>query len=294
VNLATALGALWGLLVAAWVHTATAPRRLPATYARRQPGATAPNPGAGRSAPGGALTAAGRLVRRLAAAATQTTRSRANDAGGTGSHAAAADPLTSAGHTNNRRTGIAALGALLLAGALHPLPGLAVMLAALVAPRLQERRHIRRRTTAVVDQLPDVVDLLRLTALAGLPVSAAISAIGRRPGGVVGEGLQGAATRLSRGASTADALGMLAATCGPPARSLVDALIDHDRYGTPLVPVLDRMAVEYRLRRRQQAEEAARRLPVTLLFPLVLTTLPACALLTVVPLLVASVASLQA
>jgi tight adherence protein C len=68
---------------------------------------------------------------------------------------------------------------------------------------------------------------------------------------------------------------------GGSAPRLVGALADHDRYGTPLAPALERVAIEGRLRRRRQAEEAARRLPMTLLVPLVLTTLPAFALHTV-------------
>ena len=80
----------------------------------------------------------------------------------------------------------------------------------------------------------------------------------------------------------------------PPCfRPLVEALADHDRYGTPLGPVLERVSIDSRLRRRRQAEEAARRLPVTLLFPLVLTTLPAFALLTIAPLLVGPSRSLS-
>lgn len=267
------LGAAWGLLAGVWVWSATRTRRLPAvqhhigarTRARRGPVVGAQ--------PGNLLAALGRSVSRLAAPFTRTP--------------GPIDPHI------DRTLGLALLGGFILAAGLHPVLGLLVVAAALVAPRLRARNQARRTTTAVVDQLPDVIDLLRLTTLAGLPVSAAIVAIGRRPGGVVGDGLQGAAHNLRHGATTVEALGALATACGPPARSLVDALVDHDRYGTPLTPVLDRLAVEYRLRRRQQAEEAARRLPVTLLFPLVLTTLPACALLTIVPLLVASFSSLQ-
>jgi tight adherence protein C len=193
----------------------------------------------------------------------------------------------------DRMLGLALLAGVFVAIGLHPLLGLLTVVAPVLTPRWRARSQARRQTAAVIDQLPDIVDLLRLTTLAGLPVSSAIIAIGRRPGGVVGDALQDTATQLGHGASTIDGVQVLATTCGPPARSLVDALIDHGRYGTPLAPVLDRLAVEYRLRRRQQAEEAARRLPVTLLFPLVLTTLPACALLTIVPLLVASFSSLQ-
>jgi pilus assembly protein TadC len=144
----------------------------------------------------------------------------------------------------------------------------------------------------VVAQLPDVVDLLRLTTLAGLPVAVALTVIGDRPGGPVGWAFRQAAVRLQRGAAMAEVLPRLVGWCGEPARSLVDALVDHDRYGTPLGPALDRLAVESRLKRRRQSEEAARRLPVLLLFPLVLTTLPAFLMLAIVPLIAGSVSAL--
>jgi tight adherence protein C len=157
---------------------------------------------------------------------------------------------------------------------------------------LRSRRE-RRREVDVVEQLPDVVDLLRLTTHAGLPVSGAVAAIGDRPGGPVGAAFRDAATRSARGLPTAEVLPLVARMCGPPGRSLIDALLDHDRYGTPLGPALDRVAVEVRILRRRRAEEAARRLPVLLLFPLVLTILPAFVLLAVVPLLVGAFSSLS-
>jgi tight adherence protein C len=154
-------------------------------------------------------------------------------------------------------------------------------------------RRQRRHDTAVVEQLPDVVDLLRLTTQAGLPVTSALGAIGSRPGGPMGTAFARAATQSARGAVIGDVLPLVVRICGPPARNLVDALLDHDRYGTPLGPALDRLAVEARLRRRRRAEETARRLPVLLLFPLVLTVFPAFVLLAVVPLLAGSLESLS-
>jgi len=171
---------------------------------------------------------------------------------------------------------------------LAPLP----VAAALVWSLLDDRRQRHRRESAVIDQLPDLVDLLRLTTLAGLPVSAGLRAIGGRPGGVVGAAVAQSAHLLDRGATTARALEALTAGGGPSMRPLVDALADHDRYGTPLGPGLERVGIESRLHRRRRAEEAARRLPVTLLFPLVLTTLPAFVLLTIIPLLMGSFSSL--
>ena len=183
--------------------------------------------------------------------------------------------------------------AALVAVWLHPVLIAVPFIGALALPRWDARRRLRRRDAAMVDQLPDVIDLLRLTTHAGLPVSAAIAGIGDRPGGPLGAALAGARGWLSRGATTGEVLTALLATCGPAVRALVDALADHDRYGTPLGPVLDRVSIDSRLRRRRAAEEAARRLPVTLLFPLVLTTLPAFALLTLAPLLVGSFSSLS-
>ncbi len=70
-------------------------------------------------------------------------------------------------------------------------------------------------------------------------------------------------------------------------------LVASERYGSPLGPALERLADEARRQRRQRAEEAARKIPVKLLFPLVSCTLPAFALLTVAPLIAGAIRSLR-
>jgi tight adherence protein C len=204
---------------------------------------------------------------------------------------AAARAATDGRVAADRRTGWAALASLVLlpvAPTLAPLP----LAAAIALPTLTARTRRRRDAAALVDQLPDVVDLLALTTAAGLPVAAAVTAIADRPGGPLGGALARAASHVGRGGTLADALTHLAAT-GPEIRGLADALTHHDRYGGPLLPALERVGIEARARRRRHAEEAARRLPVTLLFPLVLTTFPAFVALTVVPLLAGSLGSLS-
>lgn len=192
----------------------------------------------------------------------------------------------------DRRVGWATLAAAALAPWAPPL-ALVPVAWSVLAPTLISRRSRRAHEATITDQLPDVVDLLALTTAAGLPIAAALCAIGRRPGGPLGAALERAAAHIERGGTTASALGFIVVDAGASIRPLVDVLAAHDRYGTPLAPALERVAIETRLRRRRQAEEAARRLPVTLLFPLVLTTLPAFALLTVVPLLAGSFGSLS-
>jgi tight adherence protein C len=224
--------------------------------------------------------------------------------GGAVAHMSGPTPVTALGAWLRRRTGRPPdpdadrrVGrATLTAAALAPwAPPLAVVPLAWtwLAPTLTSQRTRRAHEAAIADQLPDVVDLLALTTAAGLPIAATVCAIGRRPGGPLGAALERAGAHIERGGTTASALELVVADAGASVRPLVDALAAHDRYGTPLAPALERVAIESRLRRRRQAEEAARRLPVTLLFPLVLTTLPAFALLTVVPLLAGSFASLS-
>ena len=76
-------------------------------------------------------------------------------------------------------------------------------------------------------------------------------------------------------------------------RPLVAALASSDRYGAPLGAGLVRLADDVRLRRRRRAEEAARRVPVQMLFPLVGCSLPAFALLIVAPLIASGLGSLR-
>ncbi len=237
------------------------------------------------------MAALGAAIRRLAGTAAPAQPG----AWSTGApHAGAADLTRGdapADAANDRRTGWAALaGGTLLVVA--PALAAAPVAWAVAAPVLAARRDRARHEALVHDQLPDVVDLLALTATAGLPVGAALMAIDDRPGGPLGAALARASAHVRHGGSTAEALATLD-ILGPPARPLVDALVQHDRYGTPLLPALERVAIEARSRRRRRSEEAARRLPVTLLFPLVLTTFPAFILLTVVPLLAGSLGSLS-
>ena len=98
---------------------------------------------------------------------------------------------------------------------------------------------------------------------------------------------------MARGQSTAEALGIVGDRLGSAVVPLVAALTAGDRMGNPLRSALAELGVQARLDRRRRAEEAARRLPVTLLFPLVCCTLPAFGLLTVVPLVVGSLRALR-
>lgn len=189
------------------------------------------------------------------------------------------------------------VGAVAIAAALsvvaHPLLGVAVAMVGAGLPWWRRRADARRQVDEVVTGLPEVVDLFVLAVGAGLTVRLAVAAVADRAEGGLGAGLARATGRAAQGEPLADALGRLPNELGPALRPLVGALVATERYGTPLLPDLQRLAVEARLLRRRRAEVAARRLPVRLLFPLVLCTLPAFAVLTVVPFLLATFGSLH-
>jgi tight adherence protein C len=172
--------------------------------------------------------------------------------------------------------------------AVFPPAGVAVLLAVAARPLLARRRAARERDTAVERDLSDVVALIGLAVGAGANLPGALDAAAAHAEGPLADALGAAVRTTRRGGRVADALETLPAQLGETVRPLVAALVSCDRYGAPLGPTLDRLALDVRTASRQRAEAAARRLPVRLLFPLVSCILPAFALLTVAPLIAGS------
>ena len=182
----------------------------------------------------------------------------------------------------DRRVGIAALLAV-AGGIIDPALGLAVAVSWFGSDVLRRRRDAQARTAAVRRELPEVIDLLALALGGGGSIHAAVARVGARPLGPVSAAMQRATRRVADGDRLASALEEAARDLGPPVRPLVRALVGAEHYGTTVVATLDRLATEARAQRRRHAQQAARRAPVKLLFPLVLAVLPAFVLLTVVP-----------
>jgi Flp pilus assembly protein TadB len=157
--------------------------------------------------------------------------------------------------------------------------------------RIVSRAAVERDVVAA--QQADVIDLFVLALGAGLNLQLALAAVARRAPPAWAGALTDVVEQLERGQRAGDALDRLPFTLGEAARPLVRVLAGAERYGTPLLPALDRLALDARLDRRRRAEEAARRVPVKLLFPLVLCVLPAFGLLTVTPLLAGALQALS-
>jgi len=196
------------------------------------------------------------------------------------------DPLA------DRHAGAAAAVALVAAVVVSPMVAVPAAALTWAVPAIRARARRLARDREVRTALPDTVDLFRLAVGSGLSVHQAVEAVARHAPPPVAATLAEARRRVELGERLGDALDVLDAL-GDPALALAAALRGAARYGSPLGAALERVAVDARVLRRRRAEEDARRLPVQLLFPLVLCVLPAFGLLAVVPLILASLQSLQ-
>jgi pilus assembly protein TadC len=175
---------------------------------------------------------------------------------------------------------------------LGPVLGSAVAIAATFAPIARHRSRSKATDAARRRTLPELVDLLRLGVGAGLSVHQVLAAVEPHAPTEFTPALSEIGRRVSLGERLGDALSALD-ELGEPIRPLSAVLRAAAFDGVALGPALERVATDARLQRRRAAEIAARRLPVLLLFPLVLCVLPAFGLLAIVPLLVSSLGSLH-
>lgn len=140
----------------------------------------------------------------------------------------------------------------------------------LVLHLAQERQQQIRRT------LPDIIDILVVTVEAGLGFEAALAQVvhnGRGP--MVGEFAR-VLHEMQIGRPRVDALREMAArTTVAELKAFASAVVQATTLGVPMSKVLRQQAAEMRIRRRQRAEEMAQKVPVKILFPMVLCLLPA-------------------
>lgn len=110
------------------------------------------------------------------------------------------------------------------------------------------RRRAQRRTAALLQALPDALDLLRACLAAGLPLRRALLLVGDHCAEPVAAEFIFVAAETAFGVSQATALDGLAAR-NPLAeiRALVNAMHQADRHGSPLAPVIAAQANDARL-----------------------------------------------
>jgi len=134
------------------------------------------------------------------------------------------------------------------------------------------------RKTEVTHALPDALDLLVVCVEAGLGLNAAIVKVSQEislASPVLSQELRQVNNEMKAGINRIDALRALAERTGvADVKSLVAVLVQTDRLGTSIAASLRAQSDSLRVKRRQRAEEAAHKVAVKLVFPLVLCIFP--------------------
>jgi Flp pilus assembly protein TadB len=149
-------------------------------------------------------------------------------------------------------------------------------------------RRDRRRDDEMARQVAVAVDLVGVGVAAGHTPYLAVQLGARWSPPLLARELDAAVRACTIGQSFDDALREMGRRT-PRARCLADVLRTSARLGSPAAPALARLASELRADLRRRAEARSRTVPVRLCFPLVGCILPAFALLTVVPAVVAGI-----
>jgi tight adherence protein C len=145
-------------------------------------------------------------------------------------------------------------------------------------PMLYLQSRQSRRQMEVTLSLPDALDLLVICVEAGQGLNAALIKVGREmsfTSRALSEDLILVNSEMRAGVSRTQALRNFSLRTGvDDVRSLVAVMIQSDRFGTSVAHALRIHSDSLRMRRRQRAEEKARKAPIKLLFPLVFCIFP--------------------
>ena len=154
-------------------------------------------------------------------------------------------------------------------------------------------RASRRRRRSADFEIPQLLDLLAAASSAGLSGPLALRRALEAVRGPLAEELRSAIGAVDLGGRWRDELRRVADRLElRDLRRAVAALTRAETLGSSLADAVTDLAAQVRAARRAATEERARRAPVKMLFPLVFLVLPAFLLLTVVPVLVATVRSI--
>ena len=132
------------------------------------------------------------------------------------------------------------------------------------------------RSAQILKDLPDALDLLTISVEAGLGFDAALAQVARNTDGPLAAEFFRVLQEMQIGTGRMDALrGLGERTDVGDLQSFVAAMVQADSYGVPVANVLRVQSDEIRLKRSQRAEEAAQKVPVKILVPLIFGVMPA-------------------
>ena len=170
----------------------------------------------------------------------------------------------------------AAAGAIERSLLLMLLIGLIGLFFGYLVPGILLSRAVSSRKRRILRALPSALDMLALSARAGMTFDGAVAQVVQRWDNPLSDEFRILLTEFRMGRDRRDALRSLGQRTGVQDVSrFTNAVIQADSLGVPVSRVLHDQALEMRTKRRQRAEESARKAPVKMLFPMVGLIFPA-------------------
>jgi tight adherence protein C len=143
-------------------------------------------------------------------------------------------------------------------------------------PDILLRNYAEKRRASIRLELPNALDQMLISVQAGLGFETAMARAGESGKGPLADELIRTLQDIQVGRSRKEAYLALAQRVDvPDLRSFVRAVVQADSYGIAIANVLTAQASVMRVKRRQRAEEHAMKMPVKMLFPLIMSILPA-------------------
>ena len=133
----------------------------------------------------------------------------------------------------------------------------------------------QKRQLAIRRELADTLDQMTISVEAGLAFDGAMARAARSGEGPLHRELSRTMQDIQAGMTRSEALkSLIARTEVDDLRHFILAVVQAESYGVPVARVLRVQASEMRVKRRQRAEETAMKLPVKILFPMILFIFP--------------------
>jgi len=163
----------------------------------------------------------------------------------------------------------------------NPSPGFGILvlifgpLVGVLAPSAWLARKVEERQQAILKDLPDTLDLLAISVEAGMGFEGALDVVCQHFQSPLAEEFKRTLKEMELGLPRRDAFHNLKRrTDVPELSNFILALMQSDALGIPIGRVLKTQSTEMRNKRRQWAREKAAKLPVKMLFPLMLFIFP--------------------
>jgi tight adherence protein C len=143
-------------------------------------------------------------------------------------------------------------------------------------PTVWLKRKIRHRQDQIRKGLPDALDMLSVTAQAGLGFDQSLQRVSEYWDNPVGVEFGRVVAEMEMGVPRQTALRNMADRLEvPELSSFVAVIIQSDQLGMSIADTLHSQAGQMRIERRFRAQEAARKVPLKMLFPMLLLIFPA-------------------